>query len=242
MISCITTERASNRRELRAQSREQNQTGTLVVGCDGPRRLRADPDLRFSLSAHDRISSARRPRGFTLVEVMVGATLSVFLLAGILSANLQIIRGGVRITQYAEMETQLRRGLEYLGRDIRDALTFTWNGESDITLTVPTDADSTTQVTYAWSSASQSFYRVAGASSAQLAGRLELVRGIPALANGDAGLKFTRLDRDGAAATTDEKTQRLIVTMTVKRSAKTAATATARSVSASFTLRNKPDN
>lgn len=182
-----------------------------------------------------------RALGFTLVEVIVGASLSVFILAGILNASLQVMRGGVRVAQYAEMEAQVRRGLEYVGRDIRDALSFTWNGTSDITLTVPTDSDSTTDVTYAWSATSQSFYRVAGTSSAQLTGRLELIRGIPPLANGGAGLAFTRLDRDGAASTTDATTQRIIVTLTVKRNAQTAAAASERSVSASFTLRNKPN-
>lgn len=185
--------------------------------------------------------SGRRTPGFTLVEVIVGATLSVFILAGILNASLQVMRGGVRVAQYAEMEAQVRRGLEYVGRDIRDALSFTWNGTSDITLTVPTDSDSTTDVTYAWSATSQSFYRVAGTSSAQLTGRLELIRGIPPLANGGAGLAFTRLDRDGAASTSDATTQRIIVTLTVKRNAQTAAAASERSVSASFTLRNKPN-
>ncbi len=188
--------------------------------------------------------SIRRPRthrarAFTLVEMMVAASLGGFVLAGILTANLQIIRGGVRITQYAEMESQVRRGIDYLGRDLREALDLTWNGESDLTLTIPTSATTTAQVTYAWTSASQTFYRVAGASSSAVNGRFELVRGIPALPGGAAGLTFARFDRDGATATTNATTKSILVTMTVARSAKTAASSQ-RQISATFTMRNKP--
>ena len=169
----------------------------------------------------------------------MAASLGGFVLAGILTANLQIIRGGVRITQYAEMEAQVRRGLDYLGRDLREALELTWNGESDLTLTIPTSATTSTQVTYAWTAASQSFYRVAGASSAEVNGRFELVRGIPPPAGGGAGLTFARFDRDGVVATTDARTKSILVTMTVARSAQTVA-GSQRMISATFTLRNKP--
>ena len=57
-----------------------------------------------------RSSHHSRP-GFTLVEVMVGALLGGFVLAGVLVTNLQLMRSGLRITQYAEMSTQTRRGL-----------------------------------------------------------------------------------------------------------------------------------
>jgi Tfp pilus assembly protein PilW len=180
--------------------------------------------------------------GFTLVEVMVAASLSVFVLAGVLTANLQIIRSGVRITQYAEMESQVRRALDYLGRDLKEALNITWNGESDITLTIPTSDTTSTQVTYAWTAASQSFFRVAGASSAVIAGRLELVRGIPPLTDGSAGVKFARFNRDGAAATTNGATKSVAVTMTVTRNAQTVTAASQNAASATFTMRNKPSS
>jgi Tfp pilus assembly protein PilW len=176
---------------------------------------------------------------FTLVEVMVASSLGAFLLAGILTANLQIIRGGVRITHYAEMESQVRRGLDTLGRDLREALEFTWNGESDITLVIPTSATTTATVTYAWTADSRSFFRVAGASSAEVNGRLELVRGIPPQAGGEAGVTFARFDRDGAAVSTDDATKIVLVTMSVVRAAQTVASSR-RQISATFALRNKP--
>jgi Tfp pilus assembly protein PilW len=180
--------------------------------------------------------------GFTLVEVMVAAGLSGFVLAGVLSANLQIVRGGIRVTQYAEMESQVRRAYDYLGRDLREALDIRWNGESDITLRIPTGSMTSALVTYAWTPSSRSFFRVAGASSTAVVGRLELVRGVPPLADGSAGLKFARYDRDGAAATTDAATRGISVTMTVVRSTGTLAASRQNAVSARFSMRNKPSS
>jgi len=121
----------------------------------------------------------RVARGFTLVEVMVGATLGAFVLVGVLSTYLHLIRSGIRATQYAEMETQVRRGFEQLGHDLKIASGITWNSASNLTLTVPDSSGATTQVTYAWDSTAQSFFCVPGASNSATAGRIDLVRGIP---------------------------------------------------------------
>ena len=182
---------------------------------------------------------ARCPAGFTLVEVLVAAAISVFILAGVLTANLQIIRSGIRIAQYAEMDSQVRRALDSLGRDLKAARAIQWHGESDITLTVPVAGGTTAQVTYAWTAASGAFFRVAGASSATAMGRLELVRGIAALPAGGAGLSFSRYDRAGLPVTTDAATKLITVTLTVTRSAPTAADTSQRPVSATFALRSK---
>jgi prepilin-type N-terminal cleavage/methylation domain-containing protein len=179
-------------------------------------------------------------RGFTLVEVMVAALLSGLVLTGVLTASLQLMRSSVRITQYAEMSTQVRRGLEQLGHDLKIASAVTWNNASDITLTLPTTGGSTTQVTYAWTSATQSLFSVPGADSTVTTGRVFLVRGIPALADGSAGLTFARYDRDGNAATTALATKRVQVNLNVVRQTAQTAAATDTAVSAIFILRNKP--
>ena len=54
-----------------------------------------------------------------------------------LTTHLQLMRSGVRITQYAEMSAQARRGLEQLEGDLRNASALTWNNASDVTLTIP---------------------------------------------------------------------------------------------------------
>ncbi len=191
------------------------------------------------------ISTALSPaggarRGFTLVELMVAALLGGLVLTGVLATNLQLMRSGVRVTQYAEMSAQMRRGVEQFEGDVKSAITIVWNNASDITLTLPAQNGSTSQVTYAWTSATQSFFRVPGASSAVTIGRIYLVRGIPSLPDGSAGLIFTRYDRDGAVATTDLATKKVQVSMNAVRTARTAATSTDTVVSAIFTLRNKP--
>jgi len=179
-------------------------------------------------------------RGFTLVEVMVVILLSGIVLTGVLTTYLQLMRSGTRLTQYAEMNAQVRRGLTQLGMDLQNASAITWHNASDITLTVPTLAGSTRDVTYAWTSATQSLFLVPGTSSAVTTGRIFLVSGIPAYADGTAGVTFTRFDRDGNAATTDLVTKRVQVILNVVRSAQTAAKATDPAVSAAFLLRNKP--
>ena len=177
---------------------------------------------------------------FTLVEVMIVAVLSGLVLAGVLTTNVQLMRSGVRIAEYAEMSSQVRRGVEQLGVDLQNATAITWNGASDITLTVPTLAGTTRQVTYAWTSATQSLFLVPGALSTVTVGRIFLVKEIPAYAGGAAGVTFARFDRDGVAATTDLTTKRVQVIMNVVRQARTAAMSTDTAVSAAFLMRNKP--
>lgn len=171
---------------------------------------------------------------------MVAATLGALILTGVLATNLELLRSGARASQYSEMSTQVRRAFQQLEGDVKSAVTITWNGASDITLTLPSQAGTTSQVTYAWTSATQSFFRVPGASSAVTVGRIYLVRGIPLLADGSAGLIFARYDRDGVVATTDVATKRVQVSLNVVRSQSSVAQTTDTAVSAIFVLRNKP--
>lgn len=182
----------------------------------------------------------RAARGFTLIEVMTASLLSGLVLAGVLAASLQLVRSGVRITQYAEMSSQVRSGLEQLGHALKSASAIKWNSASDLTITLPNANGTTTQVTYAWTSATQSFFRVPGADSTVTAGRIFLVRGISPLADGSAGLTFARFDRDGNAATTDASTKRVQIILNVSRRSDRTAATTDTAVSASFVLRNQP--
>ena len=183
----------------------------------------------------------RRPAGraFTLVEVLVAVGLSGLVLAGVLTAGVQLTRSSVRITRYAEMDTQVRRAFEQLSLDLKSASDLTWNGASDITVTIPLDAATTKQITYAWNSTTQSFFRVPGASSATVSGRVQLITGIPALANGSPGLTFARQDQNGNTASTNAATKSIQVTLVVSRAAGGAVSASSR-VTATFMLRNKP--
>lgn len=171
---------------------------------------------------------------------MVASAIGGIVLLGVLTTNLQLIRSGIRIHHYSEMQAQVRRGLERLGVDAKIATGIRWNGTNDVTLTVPDSGGGTTQVTYAWTVATQSFFLVPGADSSVTAGRVYLVQGIAPLADGSPGVAFQRFDRDGSPATTDLATKRILVSMAVSRQVSTMAAATENAVVASFTLRNKP--
>src|SRR5689334_9141040 len=98
-----------------------------------------------------------RPRtaGFTVAELMVAVTIASFILAGVLSTFLMIVRSGMRSSNYSAMETETRRAFEQLGIDARMANEFSANfsgGEiTSFVLTIPnTDLTATTQVTYGY--------------------------------------------------------------------------------------------
>jgi Tfp pilus assembly protein PilW len=167
------------------------------------------------------------PGGFTLVEVIIGATLSAFILAGVLSAFLMLGRSGANAANYSMSETQIRRAIEEFAQDVRMANNLTWNSERSITLTVPGNyAANGHQVTYAWDNATtgdtaQCFYRMPGDSSSTAAKTI-FVRQVSALS-------FARFNR-------------LQLTMNVRRTGKTLVAANTTLVSASYTLRNKVAN
>jgi len=171
-------------------------------------------------------------RGFTIVELLVATGISSFVLVAVLATMLQLVRSSTRVTQYAEMDTQVRRTFEQLAVDVKAASAFTYNGASDITVTVAESDGTSSQFTYAWDSTTKVFYRVAGANSSSTSGRVQLMTGVNALA-------FTRLTTSGAAATTDNATKRVKISLTVKRTA-TGAASSSSTVATSFVLRNKP--
>jgi type II secretory pathway pseudopilin PulG len=171
-------------------------------------------------------------RGFTIVELLVATGISSFVLVAVLATMLQLVRSSTRVTQYAEMDTQVRRTFEQLAVDVKAASAFTYNGASDITVTVSESDGTTSQFTYAWDSTTKVFYRVAGANSSSTSGRVQLMTGVNALT-------FTRLTTSGTAATTDSSTKRVKISLTVKRTA-TGAASSSSTVATSFVLRNKP--
>jgi prepilin-type N-terminal cleavage/methylation domain-containing protein len=183
----------------------------------------------------------RRPatRGFTLVEVLIATAVGGILLAAVLGANLHLARSSLRAARYAELEPQIRRGLEAVGTDLRAASGLVLNGPSDLTLTVPDSTGATTQVTYAWTSATKAFFRVAGGNSTVTTGRIYLIRDLPTAADGTSAVIFERLTSAGTAATTDLATKHIRIRLIGSRGLGSGAAAT-RYESAAFMLRNKP--
>src|SRR5689334_17859458 len=140
------------------------------MGTSSPARTRpttrATACMTISITRFDRCT--RGARAFTLVEVMIGATLGSIVLAGVLSTFLMLARSGANAVAYTTMDTQSRRALEEFSQDIRMASAVTWNSAYSITLTVPDNyAATSNQVTYTWdntanvnSTTYRCFYRV----------------------------------------------------------------------------------
>jgi hypothetical protein len=156
--------------------------------------------------------------------MMVATALSGFVLAGVLAASLHVTRSGVRLANYGEMETQIRGALEQFGSEARLATAIVTNGAGNITLSIPNDVGAISSVTYAWTSATQSFFRVPGTSSAATAGRTFLVKGIPTPTDGTPGVVFERFTKLDAATTSDAATKSVRVSFAARRTSSTAGT------------------
>ena len=193
-----------------------------------------------SITHTERRRARRACRGFTLAEVIIGATLGTIVLAGVLSAFLMLGRSGMNAANYSMSESEIRRAIEDFSQDIRMASNITWNSAQSITLTVPNNYTSNgNQVTYAWDSATsgstaQCFYRMPGNTSSTAAKTI-YVRNV-------SSCSFARYNRLDAPATSDNETKRVQVTLNVRRTGFTLVAANTALISASYTLRNKPAN
>lgn len=168
----------------------------------------------------------------------MAATLSTFVLAGVLSAFLFITRSGFRASAYSEMESDIRRGLDTFARDTRNANDVHWNNAQSITLTLAGGV----MVTYAYdgnaaSPTYRNFYRVPGnASSTQP--RTVLIRGL----DPDFAFRRYKLTQPGVSdnsATNDRETKQLQLTLRAVRTSRATAGAGNSAVSTRYVLRNK---
>src|SRR5688572_9109286 len=68
---------------------------------------------------------SRRLSAFTLAEVMIGVSVSAFIMAGVMSTFLFLGRSGANIQNYNDMEAQARQALEVFAQDTRQASSIT---------------------------------------------------------------------------------------------------------------------
>lgn len=93
-------------------------------------------------------------RAFTLVELLVGATLSAAVMAAVLSSYIYLGRSLARLANQQTLETEGRRTLGYFAQDVQSAsgLTDTVNlSDTRVSLLVPTAAGTST-ITYYYNS------------------------------------------------------------------------------------------
>jgi prepilin-type N-terminal cleavage/methylation domain-containing protein len=203
------------------------------------------------------ISSTRRTdvgrRGFTLVELMVAATISSFILLGVLSSFLLIGRTGANAANYADLESEARAALEVFSREVRQAY-FVESGYSSTTVTLRIPDSSATRnalgytVTYTFSTGAGTFSRTgppinnpSGTSTTEV-----LVSGIETI-SGTNPLNYYRYVTGGGylngftnnTAANGTEIKQIEINFLIRRTDVTVTAATNKVLSARFILRNK---
>jgi|CXWL01.1.fsa_nt_gi Tfp pilus assembly protein PilW len=169
--------------------------------------------------------------GFTLVELMIGASLGAFLLAAVLSTFLFLGRSGANIQNYNDMEAQARKALELFAEDTRQASGVTWGADSNsLTLTVNGNP-----VVYQYNPTARRFARRDGTSTQVL------VTGITTFAFSAYNITGTSLPLSSTAELTaaNGTTKQLQISLEASRTSTTVVAATNTVLSARFVLRNK---
>lgn len=188
-------------------------------------------------------SRPRRARAFTLVEVLIAASLGTIVMAGVLASYLMLVRSAVRVANYSTMESQVRRSFEQLGVDARMANKITCHFSGSVitafTLTIPnSDLSAQRDVTYGYdpsNTTDKKFFMVPGASPYSTTGRINLVSKV-------TNLTFLRYDTASvlvpATTASDAGVKHIQISISVSRADSGVAAATQVIRSSAFTMRN----
>jgi prepilin-type N-terminal cleavage/methylation domain-containing protein len=171
-------------------------------------------------------------RGFTLVEVMIGATISSFILLAVMTTFLFLGRSGANVQNYNDMESQARTALELFAEDTRQASAITWITKDELYLTV-----NAVQIYYYYVAADATFYRKVTTGGDPRA----LVTGVTNFDFSAYSITgaLLALDTTAALATAGRSTKQLQISLEAARSNQTVVDATNTVLSARFILRNK---
>lgn len=189
----------------------------------------------MTITTPSRILDSARQRsgaGFTLVEVMVSATLASFILAGILTVFLFLGRSGANVRNYSDMESQARKALEVFAEDVRQASSITWSSETQFSIVV-----NAVSITYEYETANGLFTRTAATI------KRTLISGISSGTFTFRAFNITGTElplataANRAAASSD--TKQLQISLEASRTNSTVVAATNAVLSARFILRNK---
>ena len=182
----------------------------------------------------------RTLRAFTLVEMMVGATISVFVLAGVLTSFLMMGRSGYNAANYSMMEAEARRALETFSAEARMASNIVWTSASSVTFTVVASSG-TYRVNYTYDNSTsgataQSFYRQLGTpGTSNTNTKLVLVRNVTDF----SFRRYKVINGIDYTANNDLETKQIQITLRSVRTGFTTVAATNAVLSARVVLRNK---
>ncbi len=108
----------------------------------------------------------KSPAGFTLVELLIGATLSAAIMAAVLSSYIYLGRSLTRLGNQQALETEARRTLGYFTQDVLTATGLSGTpSASSVTFTLPA-ANGTMTVAYAYDSTAGTLTRTPGSGTA----------------------------------------------------------------------------
>lgn len=182
--------------------------------------------------------------GFTIVELMIGASLASFILAGVLSTFLFLGRSGANVQNYNDMEAQARTALEYFAEDTRQASGVVWVDASTVALTV-----GTLTITYQYNPTARRFARQEMVTATGVVNSTRvLVTGITSFAFSAYKMSIDPLTGTAAVvplSTAAERTaangttKQLQISLEASRTNRTVVAATNTVLSARFILRNK---
>ncbi|MBI5766296.1 MAG: prepilin-type N-terminal cleavage/methylation domain-containing protein [Verrucomicrobia bacterium] len=178
-----------------------------------------------------------RQAGFTLVEMMVAAGLSGFILVGVLGTFLMIGRDGYNAASYSIMEAEARRALETFSEEARMASNIVWHSANSVTFRVA--GASSYLVTYTYDSSTsgptaQCFYRLPGGPSST-SDKLILVRNVREF----SFRRYKVINGVDYTANNDLETKQIQITLRSVRQGVTTVATTNAVLSARVVLRNK---
>lgn len=201
----------------------------------------------------------RSLHGFTLVEILIGATLGAFLLAAVLSTFLFMGRSGANLQNYSDMESQARKALELFAEDTRQASAITWVTGNQIRLTVNGVYHTYTYANGASANTGTLTRVVSVVATGAVTSRMTLLTGIvhPVARTSDTdttctpffrgynlnGVEFKAIQYASPSAASltaaSSGTKQLQISMEATRTSQTVTSATNTVLSARFILRNK---
>lgn len=162
---------------------------------------------------------------------MIGATLSSFILAGVLTTFLFLGRSGANLSNYNDMEAQARKALELFAEDTRQASAVSWASSTAVTLNV-----NSILTTYTYDSGAGTFNRTRSGTATTL---LTGITQFNFLAYTITGAAITDFSTASARTTANNLTKQVQISLSAARTSATVAAATNLVLSARYVLRNK---
>lgn len=127
------------------------------------------------------MTTRRTAQGFTLVEMMVGMSLALIVMGGVLSSYIFIGRNLVRLANQQSLEEQSRRLQLYFAQDVRmsSSIHYTTDGvtsdttdpgptSTNVTFHMPTSTGATTWVTYTYDNSAGTLTRTPAGGTGQV--------------------------------------------------------------------------